>query len=234
MQEATGVGARRGLHRVRRRAAGRRRATSRRRALRARDRAAAAPAGPLRLRVLPGRARAGTPPPDWVRAGLAALPAAMAAGDSARAHGRARRRRPRRGGPAGRAARASASTRSSSTTSASSSASPRCAGARGELPTARQRGGGATRPRRPGHALRRLLGPPVKGQRRGRDSNPRTRLTPVTRFPVVPVQPLRHLSWKAGVSLASSQIRHSPLDEHRHALALGGDAGDRHLAASRS
>ena len=30
--------------------------------------------------------------------------------------------------------------------------------------------------------------------RRGRDSNPRTRLTPVTRFPVVPVQPLRHLS----------------------------------------
>jgi hypothetical protein len=33
-------------------------------------------------------------------------------------------------------------------------------------------------------------------ERRGRDSNPRTRLTPVTRFPVVPVQPLRHLSWK--------------------------------------
>src|SRR3954466_254992 len=32
--------------------------------------------------------------------------------------------------------------------------------------------------------------------RRGRDSNPRTRLTPVTRFPVVPVQPLRHLSWR--------------------------------------
>jgi Bacterial regulatory proteins, luxR family len=31
-------------------------------------------------------------------------------------------------------------------------------------------------------------------QRRGRDSNPRTRLTPVTRFPVAPVQPLRHLS----------------------------------------
>jgi putative flavoprotein involved in K+ transport len=31
-------------------------------------------------------------------------------------------------------------------------------------------------------------------QRRGRDSNPRTRSTPVTRFPVVPVQPLRHLS----------------------------------------
>jgi hypothetical protein len=30
--------------------------------------------------------------------------------------------------------------------------------------------------------------------RRGRDSNPRTRLTPVTRFPVAPVQPLRHLS----------------------------------------
>lgn len=35
----------------------------------------------------------------------------------------------------------------------------------------------------------------VGEQRRGRDSNPRTRLTPVTRFPVVPVQPLRHLSW---------------------------------------
>ena len=32
------------------------------------------------------------------------------------------------------------------------------------------------------------------GPRRGRDSNPRTRLTPVTRFPVAPVQPLRHLS----------------------------------------
>src|ERR1700732_2224701 len=31
-------------------------------------------------------------------------------------------------------------------------------------------------------------------KRRGRDSNPRTRLTPVTRFPVAPVQPLRHLS----------------------------------------
>jgi HEPN domain len=30
--------------------------------------------------------------------------------------------------------------------------------------------------------------------RRGRDSNPRTRSTPVTRFPVAPVQPLRHLS----------------------------------------
>jgi hypothetical protein len=32
------------------------------------------------------------------------------------------------------------------------------------------------------------------GRRRGRDSNPRTRSTPVTRFPIVPVQPLRHLS----------------------------------------
>ena len=30
--------------------------------------------------------------------------------------------------------------------------------------------------------------------RRGGDSNPRTRSTPVTRFPVAPVQPLRHLS----------------------------------------
>ena len=40
---------------------------------------------------------------------------------------------------------------------------------------------------------RRRCGPP-RTERRGRDSNPRTRLTPVTRFPVVPVQPLRHLS----------------------------------------
>ena len=32
-------------------------------------------------------------------------------------------------------------------------------------------------------------------KRRGGDSNPRTRSTPVTRFPVAPVQPLRHLSW---------------------------------------
>src|ERR1700737_1973979 len=31
-------------------------------------------------------------------------------------------------------------------------------------------------------------------ERRGGDSNPRTRSTPVTRFPVAPVQPLRHLS----------------------------------------
>src|ERR1700739_1097816 len=37
--------------------------------------------------------------------------------------------------------------------------------------------------------------------RRGGDSNPRTRSTPVTRFPVAPVQPLRHLSGTA-VSLA--------------------------------
>src|ERR1700733_4851330 len=36
-------------------------------------------------------------------------------------------------------------------------------------------------------------------RRRGRDSNPRTRLTPVTRFPVAPVQPLRHLSSTATV-----------------------------------
>jgi hypothetical protein len=34
--------------------------------------------------------------------------------------------------------------------------------------------------------------------RRGGDSNPRTRLTPVTRFPVAPVQPLRHLSGNRG------------------------------------
>ena len=37
--------------------------------------------------------------------------------------------------------------------------------------------------------------------RRGRDSNPRTRSTPVTRFPVAPVQPLRHLS-RAGPSVS--------------------------------
>ncbi len=44
---------------------------------------------------------------------------------------------------------------------------------------------------------RRLLGHGTrhnKDGRRGRDSNPRTRSTPVTRFPVAPVQPLRHLS----------------------------------------
>jgi hypothetical protein len=35
-------------------------------------------------------------------------------------------------------------------------------------------------------------------QRRGGDSNPRTRSTPVTRFPVAPVQPLRHLSVRRG------------------------------------
>jgi transposase InsO family protein len=39
-------------------------------------------------------------------------------------------------------------------------------------------------------------------QRRGGDSNPRTRLTPVTRFPVAPVQPLRHLSVQAVASVA--------------------------------
>ena len=49
-------GARRGLHRVRRRAARGRVPLGRRRALRARDGAAAPTAGPLRLRVLPGRA----------------------------------------------------------------------------------------------------------------------------------------------------------------------------------
>ena len=34
----------------------------------------------------------------------------------------------------------------------------------------------------------------TQAKRRGGDSNPRTRSTPVTRFPVAPVQPLRHLS----------------------------------------
>ncbi len=54
-------------------------------------------------------------------------------------------------------------------------------------PRPRQR---APRGRSPACELPRAL------KRRGRDSNPRTRLTPVTRFPVVPVQPLRHLSWR--------------------------------------
>ena len=43
----------------------------------------------------------------------------------------------------------------------------------------------------------RVTHPPEKrrrNRRRGGDSNPRTRSTPVTRFPVAPVQPLRHLS----------------------------------------
>src|SRR4051794_40329612 len=41
-------------------------------------------------------------------------------------------------------------------------------------------------------AAERRLTATRAAQRRGRDSNPRTRLTPVTRFPVAPVQPLRH------------------------------------------
>ncbi len=41
---------------------------------------------------------------------------------------------------------------------------------------------------------KQVAGSNINRQRRGRDSNPRTRSTPVTRFPVAPVQPLRHLS----------------------------------------
>src|ERR1700759_4222072 len=55
-----------------------------------------------------------------------------------------------------------------------------------------------------------LSGPTI--QRRGGDSNPRTRLTPVTRFPVAPVQPLRHLSWSgarvAWRGVSSPFLRH--------------------------
>src|SRR5829696_186161 len=58
-------------------------------------------------------------------------------------------------------------------------------------------------------------------QRRGRDSNPRTRLTPVTRFPVVPVQPLRHLSWKR----RTGYLQLPRALEHRDPFAVGGDAG---------
>src|SRR5439155_8712706 len=67
-------------------------------------------------------------------------------------------------------------------------------------------------------------------ERRGRDSNPRTRLTPVTRFPVAPVQPLRHLS----TGTRPREYLQAPLAalEHRYLLAGGGDAGDRHVVAA--
>src|SRR5207248_4423401 len=71
---------------------------------------------------------------------------------------------------------------------------------------------------------------PICRQRRGRDSNPRTRLTPVTRFPVAPVQPLRHLS----IGTRPREYLQAPLAalEHRYLLAGGGDAGDRHVVAA--
>ena len=71
MQEATGVRTGRGLHRLRRRAAGRAPALRDRRRLRPRHRAAAAPAGPLRRASAASPPAPGTPPPDWVRAGAA-------------------------------------------------------------------------------------------------------------------------------------------------------------------
>jgi hypothetical protein len=43
-------------------------------------------------------------------------------------------------------------------------------------------------------------------QRRGGDSNPRTRSTPVTRFPVAPVQPLRHLSERPAEAYRGGRI----------------------------
>jgi hypothetical protein len=52
----------------------------------------------------------------------------------------------------------------------------------------------ANKRRKRGHDGADRRGFAGKTQRRGGDSNPRTRLTPVTRFPVAPVQPLRHLS----------------------------------------
>ncbi len=50
--------------------------------------------------------------------------------------------------------------------------------------------------------LNRDTCPDSSHQRRGGDSNPRTRSTPVTRFPVAPVQPLRHLSVLGRASVA--------------------------------
>jgi hypothetical protein len=44
--------------------------------------------------------------------------------------------------------------------------------------------------------------------RRGGDSNPRTRSTPVTRFPVAPVQPLRHLSRARETQRLPRRLRH--------------------------
>ena len=44
--------------------------------------------------------------------------------------------------------------------------------------------------------------------RRGRDSNPRTRSTPVTRFPVAPIQPLWHLSIAAWCAASIERLRH--------------------------
>src|SRR3954470_8100848 len=58
-------------------------------------------------------------------------------------------------------------------------------------------------------------------ERRGRDSNPRTRLTPVTRFPVAPVQPLRHLSERS----VRLQPEHA-VAQDADLRAVGGDPGD--------
>src|SRR3712207_1899204 len=68
----------------------------------------------------------------------------------------------------------------------------------------------------------------VSIERRGRDSNPRTRLTPVTRFPVAPVQPLRHLSRLGGSEGYRSDLP-APVDEDGHPLALARHAGDPHV-----
>src|SRR5829696_7937214 len=66
-------------------------------------------------------------------------------------------------------------------------------------------------------------------QRRGRDSNPRTRSTPVTRFPIVPVQPLRHPS-RAGSGKGSAAPGPLELEvaapQHRHGVARAGHAVD--------
>ena len=85
MHEATGVGARRGLHGVRRRAA---RPTPAHFAVAAPYAHATAPLRRLQDRYVAEcclAACAGTPAPDWVRAALPDLPAAMAAGAHARA-----------------------------------------------------------------------------------------------------------------------------------------------------
>src|SRR5215831_2746011 len=72
-------------------------------------------------------------------------------------------------------------------------------------------------------------------KRRGGDSNPRTRLTPVTRFPVAPVQPLRHLSWRARLTTLRARFSVPGSDlpgavaQQGNLVASAGGAGDRHL-----
>src|SRR4051812_47420236 len=64
-------------------------------------------------------------------------------------------------------------------------------------------------------------------KRRGRDSTPRTRLTPVTRFPVAPVQPLRPLAERT----RSGHLA-GPARQHGDLGPVGGHAGDLDVVAA--